>query len=372
MANEGNDATHGTLHQIVNEAMRYLDPPPPEPLTAESVARAYTLLQQVCVDDGDCNHPRVQQMEVILDNKNKDNNNEWILQQADLYRSLLLASFLLLEMQINNVNNDDSTRVLQSSVERCLLLLQILYHSNSNSLPKSRHALLQAVLDEPLVPLDKQERQYMYVLQRNNKHDGMDDDESDVDENVVGTMDQKQLAKEEQQLLKLASKPIPNNHDYNQVMTEKQNVSLSVDNDIVHQGPLVWIFNEATTPCHVNLYACGLVTVTVPCDDATTSKQQRHKWLLMPTCTCLPQVGKDQTLCIHITGSCRVTSTKPVKLSNAPCSLEFQVNSLSEGYAWVTSIQQVIQEIQRLAKLQDDLRDEWKDEYDMVFSKLKE
>lgn len=180
-------------------------------------------------------------------------------------------------------------------------------------------------------------------------------------------MDQKELAREEQQLLQLASKPLPprhNNDQEDQVMEEViEAPSRAVDkNGIVHEGSLVWISeNHSSVGCNVKLHDCGLVIVTMP--------SCGHAWLLSSSSTCEPRVGKDQSFHICIAGCHRVVTSKPLKITAAPCDLEFRVDSLTAGYAGVTSIQTVIQSLLQAKKLQDELRQEWKEQYDAVMSK---
>lgn len=347
MADDGRrSADHASpphVHQVVDEAMRYLDPPPHESLTLDSVAHAYTILQQAAAVSSDASHLRVQEIASIMRHENTI-DKDWILAQTDLYRALLLSAFLLLEL-----GSSHHARILQSSVERCLLLLQVL----GCELPQSRHSLLQAVLEEPLVPLNKQERHYTYILQR-NRNEGDDDDNSDdslEDENVLSTMDKRQIAQEEQELVKLATRPIPAGGGF-----VDQDVQQDPSPSISQQGPLVWIRDSANrTPCHVQLHACGILIVY--CGD-----ELPHIFYLTHLTTCEPCVDS-QSLCIHI--STCVSQEMQSKW------LEFQADSLSVGYAWVTSLNQVVQELKRGASLQKELHQEWKGEYENVMAKQK-
>lgn len=355
-ASQDDASSPSHIHQVIDEAMMYLDPPPHESLTVDSVAHAYTILQQkAAAADSEQHHvhPQLERMEAILRHDHSTPNEEWILDQADLYRAILLSSFLLLELGYSA----EFTKLLQSSVERCLLLLQILAnHHHDHALPTSRHALLQAVLEEPLIPLNKQERQYTYILQR-SKHD----DESDYDprtmeeEHVLSAMDQRQLAREEQELVKLATRPIPNNGgvDLDAPPDEARSPS------IVNEGPLVWIINNRTRYCHVELHACGVLILTA------NNKPCEHFRLTNRTTFCQSRVDSPSSafqITVQTFGS---QETPPTELP-----LEFQADSLSMGYAWVTSIHKVIAKLKRDANLQNELRLEWGDEYDAVKHKI--
>ena len=272
--------------------MKFLEPPFNEPLTVESVARAYSILQQAAEmsnhNGGGNAHFRIQQIQSILSNTPFD-NQEWIQPQTDLYRALLLSSFLWLELLHHHGGNVDAgttRRILQSSVEQCLLLLHVLYHRNHGVLPKSRHALLQAVLDEPLLPLDQQQRQLSYILQQtetNNEKEECSISEND-EEFMVATMNRKELLREEEELRKLASTPLPT---ISVAGKEKE----THNDGLVHCGPLMWIQTDSSKTCHVSLYDCGLLTATSPSHNGTTMRsndppQIQAAWLLSPSSTC--------------------------------------------------------------------------------------
>ena len=219
-----------------------------------------------------------------------------------------------------------------------------------------------------------------------------DNDEiMEENDNVVDIADHKQLAKEELELLKLASKPLPQHHDTVDDNTEKEEVTCNKDasqdsngihdnKGIVHQGLLVWMESTlSAVGCHVQVYDCGLLVVGVlgeSSSDHDESKQQQQEreqcnaYILLPTSTCNPRVDNKQLLHIRITGCYCVSCTQPLTICPELSFLEFQVESTwNVGYKWITSIQQVIQELQHLATLQDEIWKEWKDDYNVVLSK---
>jgi hypothetical protein len=392
--------TYNSLNDAVDEAMKYLEPPPSshEPLTVESVARAYTILQQaqaaVECHYGEQISARFHQIKSILNKTSRENkDNDWMQQHADLYRALLLSSFLWLELAGSGELVLDSLTILQSSAEKCLLLLQALRTTtNHGALPTSRHALLQAVLDEPLVPLDKQERQYSYILQaRTIKRDtATNDDEEEEElrndeEFVVATMDRKELLWEEKELLKLASKPVPTRNSVapcggggiigvndGPVQEERQN-------GLVHCGLITfWIHNDSSPRivCNFSVYDCGLLTVTsTSIGNGGTMRNDDHPprmqaWLLSPSSTCRCETKTDheeQSVHLIVTQCYQVHTTMPFHVNHGnACSLEYKVNTLSEVNKWVTSIHNVIQSLQDAVKLQQELQQEWKEEYQAV------
>ncbi len=371
--------TYNSLNDAVDEAMKYLEPPSHEPLTVESVARAYTILQQaqaaVECHYGEQISARFHQIKSILNNKNEsweNKNNDWMQQHADLYRALLLSSFLWLELAGRPELDSPScmTMILQSSAEKCLLLLQALRATaNHGALPTSRHALLQAVLDEPLVPLDKQERQYSYILQaRTIKRDTATNDVEEEEELindeefVVATMDRKELLWEEKELLKLASKPVPALTTRNSVAPCGIHVNGTVEqeshNGLVHCGPLMWIHNDSPRIlCNFSVYDCGLLTVTSSSTssigDVTTMTYNDHQrmmmqqaWLLSPSSTCETKTDHEEQSVRLIVTQCYQVHIMPFHVNHGNvCSLEYKVNTLSEVNKWVTSIHNVIQSL---------------------------
>ena len=242
--------------------MKFLEPPSlNEPLTVESVARAYSILQHAAVTSNTTaamSHFRIQQIQSILSNTPFD-NQEWIQPQTDLYRALLLSSFLWLELLLHHHDKRTTRRILQSSVEQCLLLLRVLYQTNQGVLPKSRHFLLQAVLDEPLLPLDQQQRQLSYILQQTETNNNKEWISENDEEFMVATMNRKELLREEEELRKLASTPLPTKS-----VAVKEEEKETHNNGLVHCGPLTWIRTDFSRTCQVRLYDCGLLTLTSP------------------------------------------------------------------------------------------------------------
>jgi hypothetical protein len=227
--------------------------------------------------------------------------------------------------------------------------------------------LLQAVLDEPLIPLNKQERHYTFILQRNKNENDDDDSLEEEENNVLSTMDKRQMALEEEELVKLATRPII---PADEVVVMDQDYYVQQDpspSRIVQQGPLVWIirnyydsannsnnkYNNKNTPCHVQLHACGILTVNC-CGDEPYIFYLTHLTTCEPSC-----VNDSQLFQIHISD---VVSQEKMQT----LEIKFQADSLTVGYAWVTFLNQVIQELKQGAGLQNELHQEWKGEYENV------
>lgn len=157
---------------------------------------------------------------------------------CDLYRTLLVTS-LLLRLHFGEDHYDEATcSTLQASIERCFLLLQILALTPNvaelaNRLPKSRHPLLNALIEEPLVPLEKLERQELWLSVAE------DDDDNEEDAVVDGCLplpDKKQLALEEKELIGMAQRPIP---DVKTLSQQQQHQRQHLPTDVlVQQGEI--------------------------------------------------------------------------------------------------------------------------------------
>lgn len=138
----------------------------------------------------------------------------WLNTQCDLYRALMVAS-LLLRLQYAREYDEKKCRRLEDSVERCFLMLHILVavketeNDLARCIPPSTHNILNSLLQEPLIPLVKAERDNFWSMNDSSDHDMDSDGEDDTNTNQLVLPDKKQLALEEQQLLSMAQRPIP-------------------------------------------------------------------------------------------------------------------------------------------------------------------
>ena len=172
------------IHQVVTEWLG-------DPIERHNLTKAYDALIDCC------------RFTCSLDVN--DDNSATFPMLCDLYRALLVTSFLL---RLNYSHSSENCRCLETSVERCLWLLQILVAAPTSQelvgrLPPSSYPLLTALLDEPLIPLHLNERHDLWWGLSNN-----DDDEHE-EVGIEGIPDKKQLAIEERQLLDMARHPIP-------------------------------------------------------------------------------------------------------------------------------------------------------------------
>lgn len=166
-----------TIHQVVNDWLG-------DPIEETSLEKAFDALVECC----NRNHDVVDHVEVL----------------CDMYRALLVTSFLL---RLEYHHSPEVCQCLEDSVERCLLLLQILVAAPTPQdlvlkIPTSRYPLLNALLEEPLIPMCLNDRKELWMSLS-------DDDQDDDDEGVFLIPDKKQLASEEEELLDMARRPIP-------------------------------------------------------------------------------------------------------------------------------------------------------------------
>jgi hypothetical protein len=166
-----------TIHQVVIDWLG-------DPIEETSLEKAFDALVACC----NWNHDVVDHVEVL----------------CDMYRALLVTSFLL---RLEYHHSPDVCQCLEDSVERCLILLQILVAAPTpqdlvHKIPTSRYPLLNALLEEPLIPMCLTDRQELWM---NLSSDDQEDDEV----GVFSLPDKKQLASEEAELLEMARRPIP-------------------------------------------------------------------------------------------------------------------------------------------------------------------
>jgi hypothetical protein len=206
---DGLDATtllQTTVHQVVTEWLR-------DPVERIRLEKAYDAMIVCCHSSYAYNFIH--------------NNVETL---SDLYRALLVTS-LLLRLDEYHRHSPETCQCLEDSVERSLVLLQILVaaptaHDLVEKLPQSRYPLLNALLQEPLVPLCRTDRQDLWWSTATNDNEEEDDDE---EEGVLSIPDKKQLAREEQQLLRMARRPIPE-----PTSREAEDLQQQVDNNSIH------------------------------------------------------------------------------------------------------------------------------------------
>jgi adenylyl- and sulfurtransferase ThiI len=90
-------------------------------------------------------------------------------------------------------------------------------------------------------------------------------------------------------------------------------------------------------------------------------------WLLSPSSTCETKTDHEEQSVRLIVTQCYQVHIMPFHVNHGNvCSLEYKVNTLSEVNKWVTSIHNVIQSLQDAVKLQQELQQEWKEEYQAV------
>jgi hypothetical protein len=187
----------GTIHQIVTQSLDSVD----GGMRREVLEEAYTVL----IGSASANTSSL-----IF----APYDQVWLETHCDLYRALMVTS-LLLRLQHAQHYEESKLQRLEESVERCFTLLHILVsvkeadESLADSIPPSHYSLLNALLQEPLVPLYKSERQQFWLSNVDDGDHEYSDDDDDANQQHLELPDKKQLALEEKELLSMAQRPIP-------------------------------------------------------------------------------------------------------------------------------------------------------------------
>ena len=73
----------------------------------------------------------------------------------------------------------------------------------------------------------------------------------------------------------------------------------------------------------------------------------------------------DQSIHFVVT-ACHSVHATPFYVNGNACNLQYNVDTMSQGHVWVSSIQNVIQSLQDIVKLETELQQEWNEEYIML------
>ena len=227
------DEQHNRIHMtdfgsVVKEAIQRIDPEGGGPILIASLEGLYDDLVIV----GGYALPRPIQSLVakcvleVQQTGTVDDGWKWIQDVADVYRCIIVSSFLLLQLkdfscssgshdsQLNDGRTDK--KVLQESIERSILLLRMMFAVKTEEelgtkLMDSRYPLLNALFQEPLVPLSSEERATMWTCSDDAPIDVdgiVVDDNDDGDEDGFMLPSKQELIREEHELLEMANRPI--------------------------------------------------------------------------------------------------------------------------------------------------------------------
>lgn len=182
--------------QIIVEKVvtKWLDPPRGQKIETKNLKNAHDLLIEACDNyAGPSFHPY---------------DSSWLIVRCDLYRCIIVISLLLAVK-----DNSSETEAFEKVVEQSLLLLQILVGAESElelpyRTPPSQHRILNELLLEPLVPLTSDERQEFWASAISERKI----DEEQIEDVTLTLPSKKELIREEQQLIKMANRPISSNH----------------------------------------------------------------------------------------------------------------------------------------------------------------
>lgn len=387
--------------------LELLDPPvsSSERLTVESVATAHELLLKLQDEEemwssSTRNHPEEdlmkethtedgnsQKKRVTFDLSSQTTTTRTMEHRADLYRAVLVASYLWLEL--GPPTDLHTLETLQHNVERSLLLLQVLaciINPSSctsetdwpQSLPPScEFPLLDAVLSEPWVPINWKERQDLYAWQRQQLLYSGDshikrkpysvEEEEEEEEFVIPS--KAQLRREEQALVQLALTPIPLAQEIEKTTETPPlppNPHTHPDKVLVWQGPLEWclILDDGTPTQHseedaaawqagtAQVHAGGTVILTTHEDEVVV--------LLTPNSTCQPQKSDSRDCDVLVTNCRRQLSSSTDTTTPTTTTLSLRFGSLQEGYECVTLVEtRVLPFLIKIQRLHRRLQEEW-------------
>jgi hypothetical protein len=181
------------VHQVLTEALE-------SPITEIKLKNAYDTLHTCCRDS-------IQFQDEI--------SVETIPVFCDFYRAFLVVSFLLRLEGSYQLNVQSYLQTLEDSVERSIVLLQVLAAAPSeedlvNRLPPSKYPLLNSIFSEPLIPLSLDERKAAFSSYSDHDAETVNTVFDDSD-HILSIPSKRQLALEEKELLEIASIPILTN-----------------------------------------------------------------------------------------------------------------------------------------------------------------
>jgi hypothetical protein len=241
---------------------------------------------------------------------------DWLDDQTDLYRCIILSSFLLIQLMERIPEFD----LLQDSIERALLVLRVLYNASddvalSKAILESRYPLLNALFAEPLLPLSKTERRQMWddTIQPISIQD-VDAEHTGIAELIL--ISPKELEREEKQLLDIAGREIPNNQTMAAIPTE------TFIYEPMFQGKVYYIEGEETIPKkhRLRIYPYGFIAFSV-------------------SYSAIPKLYKLETI---TTITHCVTKDQKMEISLKHPSLSFHVDDAMSGMQWMKAIKEGI------------------------------
>jgi hypothetical protein len=316
-----------TLREQLQQAIEWLDPSTTCDLELANIQLAYdTLLPWTHQDLPVCGPYKSWQQRLHSQLVTEPSQfADWLDDQSDLYRSIILASFLALQLMIRE---EHCFSILQQSIEHSLLVLKILYNANNDTqlaerLLESRYPLLNALFLEPLLPLSRDDRAQLWE----NTLEPIAIDNNLVPDNeitnpLLSLPNHKELLQEEIKLIKMANTTIPNNFVIPETFIYEP----------THTGKVSCVdCLEGLTKHRLRAYSqYGFLTLS------KKHSSQPLLFVLKPSTT-LTHAVSEGMFEIHID------------------NLTFQVEHLQSGLQWITSIQEAIVATQVAFDLQQEL-----------------
>ena len=314
-----------TLREQLQQVIEWLDPSTTCDLELANIQLAYDTLLPWTHQDLPVGGPNTSWQQRLHSQLVTDPSHfaDWLDNQSDLYRCIILASFLAMQLM---TREKDCFSVLQQSIERSLLVLKILYNANNDTqlaerLLESRYPLLNALFLEPLLPLSHHDRTQLWEnsCEPISINDFLPEE---ITSPLLSLPNRKELLQEEIKLIQMANTTIPNDFVVPDTFIYEP----------THQGKVSCVDSlEGTTKRRLRVYSqYGFLALSIK------HSSQPQLFVLQPSTT-LTHAISDGMFEIHID------------------NLTFQVNHLQSGLQWITSIQEAILATQVAFDLQQDL-----------------
>lgn len=347
-ANEHTMESVESKGSAVAEAMQWIDSPN---LNVRELQRAYDLL---------CDEVAVVAMEdfvlrdQLIASCISGESLAWWTDQMDLYRAIITVSFLLLQMKTFDTK---SARTLQNTIEQALLILKLLAGTDKEErlgerLIPSRYPLLNALLQEPLLPLSRLDRMELWHV----SSEPIEADEEEGDENGIMIPSRQELLREETELIKLARKPLPPGLATQEDSSKNESIAWKrqLPNAVLCQAKVKLSTKSASLSrdSHLVLYRCGCLV----------QKGAREGWeMTLNTTWSIVNIDLDQG-----ESSCQIRIQSLSETANEGdgglriSELSFQIDSGQRGPQWDEALTNARREIQVREDLHRQVLSAWR------------
>lgn len=263
----------------------------------------------------------------------------WLEDTLDLHRAIAAVSFLLL--QLKDLQNDhEAAKTLETTIERSILMLRLTTAcSNEASIPEkvtiSRFSLLNALLDEPLLPLSRNERASLW-------RETTEPIEVPETENTLELPSKQQLEREERRLVQMAQKPLPSNlPEACGVVPREQPTDLLVQGtfECENDKPEVHL-------CSLVVVRCGVICVQL-------LPGQRTVYVMGASCK-IENSTHDAKFRVRVEGVSQHNGT-----GSALESVRFRAETLQDGTRLIEALKLARKHVQLVEQLRQEVEQQW-------------